>query len=100
MKFPPKSIEEFCEAIEGSGEWKVGVIDGKWRAWIGHDWIEAYVDWVGDELWVNVDRGRYYFHLRRLYMDYPHWSWGRQLEEKGWAKESHIKFVEALEKLW
>lgn len=48
------------------------------------------------KLWVNLNRGRYFFELTRLHEDYPRWSWRKQIAEKSWASAADLALIDAL----
>lgn len=81
--------------------WCMGKPHGVWCAWIdGFDPADAHVSYEDRKLWVNLDRGEYFFELDRLHEDYPAWSWRKQIEGKTWARLAHFTLLDALVELF
>jgi hypothetical protein len=85
-----------------ASRWCCGfVVDGIWRLWLdGTDPRNASVSYEHRTLWVNLDRGDYYFELDRLHENHPDWSWRQQIAGKTWASAADFALLDALVELF
>ena len=103
----PELASDVLRLLETSGEldqWDIAVVQSERDdpnpvrvvfSLKGDDWRQAYVAHEFGRLIVTVN-GWYHFDLDRLHEHVPPHTWVRQLEEKTWCTDEHLRLIERL----